>query len=315
MILTYNAYAKINLFLGVEPITINGKHQLLSVFCTVGLHDTLEFNFAPSGAAGKAACTLPVTVDVSSADGLALPATPAADNSVCKAVWAFQSLYRQRYGADLPASGLHVRLTKRIPAQAGLGGGSSDAAAALTALAALCRLDPKEDAALLEDAARQVGADVPFFLQGGCTMMGGAGDRLIHRLPSPDPPLCLVLAQPQQGISTAAAYRAYDASPVKAAKVKPLLIALEAGQQLQQQHLTNNLEPAALRLCPQVAEVKAGLASQSGVTAAQLSGSGSVVFGVCTDMASAAAAAEAMRACGLWAHPCQTVAAPAIQAG
>jgi len=165
----------------------------------------------------------------------------------------------------------------------------------------------------LHAAARLVGADVAFFLHGGSAVMGGAGDRLVHRLPGPKPPLDLVLVQPGQGVSTAAAYRAFDDSPTRPAEVKPLLAALDAGQRPQQRHLSNNLEPAALGLCPQIGELKELLACQPGVGAVQLSGSGSVVFGICDDMESAAAAASAFAAKGLWAKPCRTVAAPAIQ--
>ena len=107
-------------------------------------------------------------------------------------------------------SGLHIALQKRIPSQAGLGGGSSDAAAALLAVNDLLRLALSHR--LLTEIASALGGDVPFFLTGGTALVEGLGEK-VTSLPALHPPWHLIVVKPACGVSTSAAYAALDALP------------------------------------------------------------------------------------------------------
>jgi 4-diphosphocytidyl-2-C-methyl-D-erythritol kinase len=176
---------------------------------------------------------------------------------------------------------LRIRLAKRIPAAAGLGGGSSDAGAVLRGLAGLLpgALDP---AALLR-VATSLGADVPFFLDPRPMLVSGIGERC-EPLPGPWPARVLVLANPGVQLSTARVYQGFDASPPPAAShgLRPLLEAVRAAPADARALgvlLENDLEPAALGLCPAIARLREGL-REAGALAVGMSGSGPTVFGV-----------------------------------
>jgi 4-diphosphocytidyl-2-C-methyl-D-erythritol kinase len=188
---------------------------------------------------------------------------------------------------------VHVSLIKRIPAQAGLGGGSSDAAAALRALDELwrTRLDP--DA--LHDIAAALGADVPYFLTGGSALGVGRGDRVFAL---PDwPSVWLALVQPSFGVSTREAYawldrdRRIDRHPRRAIRNgwATLGWALPPGE------AGNDFERPVGRRHPAIVRLLRGLA-RCGAVHAAMSGSGAAVFGVFRSRAAAASAALAMAA-------------------
>jgi len=186
--LTCRAYAKINLTLDVGPPRPDGYHPIRSVMQTVALHDTLTVTLTP----GKQGIVLEVTGEESTG----VPAD--ASNLVHRAA-------SQLAGPD---TGLHILLRKRIPSQAGLGGGSSDAAAALKTVNTL--LDLGLPQVRLAEIGAALGADIPFFLTGGTALAEGLGD-VITPLPPLSPPWHLILAKPPIGVSTAAAYAALDA--------------------------------------------------------------------------------------------------------
>lgn len=180
----YRPHAKINLGLEVLGLRPDGYHEVRTVLQTVALSDTLEVHPAPS------------EVSLECSD----PALPTGEGNL--AVKAAR-LLRAEFGCG---AGARLVLTKRIPSQAGLGGGSSDAAAALMALAKLWKLsvDPARLAAL----AAKLGSDVPFFLVGGTALGLGRGEEVY---PLPDAPAAnLVLAWGAQGMPTAEAYRIVD---------------------------------------------------------------------------------------------------------
>lgn len=179
MTLALPARAKLNLDLAVLGRRDDGFHEVRTRLQAIDLHDLLEL--APSNETAF------------STSGLAV--TGAAENSVLKAHAALE----QAAGRDLPT---RFHLHKRIPAGAGLGGASSDAAAALRGLTALHRL-----AIDITPIARSLGADVPFFLQGGAALAEGRGDRLTGL---PAEPACFVVAWPGIELLTAAVYRAWD---------------------------------------------------------------------------------------------------------
>jgi 4-diphosphocytidyl-2-C-methyl-D-erythritol kinase len=178
----------------------------------------------------------------------------------------------------LAAAGLsrsvRIRLTKSIPAAAGLGGGSSDAGAVLRALAA--SFPGALGAPVLARLALRLGADVPFFLDPRPARVGGIGERI---QPLADfAPLACLLANPGVPLSTGAVFAAWDSRPVPAPPAFDAALGLDLG---------NDLEPAAERLCPAIAPLRERLRA-AGARAVALSGSGPTLFGLFPDPAAAA---------------------------
>lgn len=203
---------------------------------------------------------------------------------------------------------IHVR--KHVPDQSGMGGSSSDAAAVLRALCELWDVSPQDDA--VADAARCVGADVPFFLDPVPTLLVGAGDVVAQKFPAPSEPFSVVLVRPKgQGVSTPVAYAAFDQSPTEPSDPKPLCEVLEGGHAIASDVaclLANNLDPVACRLLPQVGEVRSWLLAQDGVLGGQVTGSGSCVFAICaSDRDAARIANDARKQFDAWAMPAHIV--------
>ncbi|MDR2673062.1 MAG: 4-(cytidine 5'-diphospho)-2-C-methyl-D-erythritol kinase [Coriobacteriales bacterium] len=286
--------AKLNLFLAVNAQIVDGRHTLTSVFCTLELADQVSFAFQ-SG-------SQPFDVRVQTTPEALVP---NKDNIMLRA-WR---LFVQSHGlASLPTGTLQVELNKTIPLQAGLGGGSTNAAAMLKILCELTRQDPLAPKNL--HIASRLGADVTFFLYasqaGGCALMNGAGDRLVRMLPKPE--LDIVLVKPSEGIATVQAYASFDADPQPAPSASRLVSVLESrGQTLAiAEACVNNLEPAAKKLLSKIANIKSELKAQAGVLTALLCGSGSTVFGICDSADSAQAAARYFSGKGLWAQATRT---------
>lgn len=192
---TVSAPAKINLTLDVGPRRPDGYHDIRSVMQTIEMHDTLEISLTP----GQPGTHLAVTGD--EAEGV-----PTDDANIVHRAAA------RLYALAPDAPGLQVTLTKRIPSQAGLGGGSSDAAATLLGVNTLLglHLPPPR----LTEIAATLGADVPFFLAGGTALVEGLGERVTPLSPlRPDWPL--VIVKPPIGVPTAWAYGALDALPAR----------------------------------------------------------------------------------------------------
>ena len=172
----------------------------------------------------------------------------------------------------------------------------SDAAAALVGAAQLWGIAPDDPAII--DAARALGADVAFFLRGGCAYLEGTGADFVHALePSKQ---SVVLVKPEGGVSTAEAYRQFDANPTyaidaQAAQVRNARTAADI-------RLFNNLAPAAEALLPELADIRAWLAKQPGAQSVLLCGSGACTFATCEDFSSAATIAAAARKRGWWSR-------------
>ena len=182
MTITEQAPAKVNLTLDILGKRPDGYHDLKMVMQTVSLYDTVTV----TETAGEA-----VSVSVDRGD---LPAGP--DNIA----WKAADVFFRRTG--LPRRGLAIALQKRIPAQAGMAGGSADGAAVLQVLRRLYA--PELPLTELEDMAAQVGSDVPFCVRGGTVLAEGRGERL-HDLPSL-PDCWLTLCKPAFGLSTPALF-------------------------------------------------------------------------------------------------------------
>ena len=198
--ITRHAPAKINLTLDVGARRPDGYHDIRSVMQTVALHDTLTVTPTPEQPG--------VRLTVTGEEAAGVPADET--NLVHRAAVRYQKIAAARQTLPGNQSGLQITLHKRIPAQAGLGGGSSDAAAALLAVNDLFGL--ALSAGRLTEIGVSLGADVPFFLTGGTALVEGLGER-VTPLPPLEPAWPMVLVKPPVGVSTAAAYAALDAQP------------------------------------------------------------------------------------------------------
>jgi 4-diphosphocytidyl-2-C-methyl-D-erythritol kinase len=324
MTTTEKAYAKLNLFLGVKPEVIDGRHQLQTVLTEISWHDTLTIE--PNGDANADAdadCVMAfggtsVSLELRDPEGVGGDNLASEDNLIFKACGSFMAACAED-GIDScalsQAGRIHVTLHKRIPVQSGLGGGSSDAAAMLRALAAMSGLDALSPTCL--KAARATGADVPFFLYGGCALMDGCGDRLAERLVAPR--LHLVLVMPPDGVPTRQAYEVFDAIPVRSADHAPMTsLLLPEGEGRARQGLqglsdtvlsrkialliANNMELAAIKLVPEILTLKNTAEALPGVLRTMMAGSGSAIFGICEREISARRAVKQLRSMGFWAH-------------
>jgi len=277
------APAKVNLFLHVGPLRPDGYHPVASWMVFADIGDQLTLEPAP-------AWTFAVEGPFAAAIG--------GDNLVQRAADALAARAR----AALPPAGL--TLAKRLPVAAGLGGGSSDAGAALRLLNARLQT-PLPEVELLAVAAR-LGADGPACLLAAPVLGTGRGDDLA---PAPEtPPLPAVLVNPGRPSPTGAVYRAYDARPARTADA-PLLAArfgepVEVADRLSRTR--NDLEAPACALEPGIAEVLAALRARPEVLLARMSGSGATCFALCATAEDAAAAAAALEAAhpDWWVRPC-----------
>jgi len=279
--LTITAPAKVNLFLGIGEVRPDGHHDLHSIFQTLELHDTLTLT-----PADELTLSCDHDLDISAEHNLAFRAARG---------------FAETFGIDVF---VHIDIRKQIPAGAGLAGGSSDAAGVLAGLAHWASL-PLDDPRLL-GVARSLGADVAFFLYGGAALMGGRGDELVSHLPSAE--LHVALAKPEVGVSTAAAYRAFDANPQPVGNWDALADALRtrADVQVLAAALSNNMTDASVSLVPQVGETLSWMKAEPGVLGALVAGSGSSVFGVCDGAAACERVVADARARGLWSVATRT---------
>lgn len=291
---TLRAPAKLNLFLGVSPTIARGRHMLTSVFSTIDLSDYLTFSYNALG-------RRKVTLEVISGPGIEPLNLPTQQNLIYKAVTTLEQVCERRL-----AGHLDIVLEKHIPYEAGLAGGSSDAATTLMALAEIWGINPFNS--LVMEAAGRIGADVPYFLYGGCALMGGDGGKMLRRLPQPA--LDLVLVKPSTGVSTAEAYAAFDSDPQAAQPSEPLVELLKAGGATGRQladSLGNNLSQAACTLLPELEELILEVQAQQGVYRALVTGSGSTIFGVCDSVGTAQSIAAHFQQEDYWSIPATTV--------
>jgi 4-diphosphocytidyl-2-C-methyl-D-erythritol kinase len=287
---TVRSYAKINLFLGVLGGRPDGYHEIRTVMQTVSLHDRIVLRAAAEGTMLR--CDDP---DVpSDATNLCARAAEALRNRAARAF-----LRAGKHG------GVHIELSKRIPAGGGLGGGSSNAAATLRGLNFLLGSPLGDDE--LYAAAAEIGADVPFFLTGGAALATGIGER-IEPLPCAAP-LWTVLAKPGASMGTAAAYRLLDeVGAGRDGDGKAVARGLAAGDVEQvARGLGNAFWPAVSRALPELAELRHRLL-ELGAAGACLTGSGSCMFGLFADERQAVRAAREMRSLVPFAEPAVTVA-------
>ena len=267
------AYAKVNLRLQVLGKRADGYHELRTIFQTVSLRDTLEF---------RASRRPGISLRIEGNEVLAKE--EVEKNLVYRAVDALRRETRVRPGVE-------ILLRKKIPAGRGLGGGSSDAAAAL--LGYLQFSKQKVEAPLLLNIAAGLGADVPFFLFGG-TALGISKGEEIYPLPDGPRQTLLVVSPKDIHVPTPDAYRWLHApelaSLTKSAANRKLFEFCALCWSAQEASLSNDFEAAVFKRHPRLAKIKRGLLHQ-GATEALLAGSGSAVFGVFPSPAKARRAA------------------------
>ncbi|MDR0514047.1 MAG: hypothetical protein LBG81_02650 [Coriobacteriaceae bacterium] len=233
---------------------------------------------------------LRIELTESACEGLAPLGISAEENLAVKAVRALaRSIGHNRHEL------VHIHLEKHIPSQAGLGGGSSDAAAALMGAARLWGIAP--DSPMLKAVAEKLGSDVAFFLSGGCAYMTGTGSTHDHSLGPLNSPV--VIIKPEGGVPTAAAYAAFDRKPL--AVPTHLVRKARTATHAQDVPLFNNLSLAAESILPELTTIRLWAQAALGVKGILLSGSGSATIAVCTDLTAAGSLSAAAQAKGWWA--------------
>ena len=236
------APAKLNLFLHISGRRPDGYHLLQSAFMLIDWHDTLHFELRANGALSREDLGEP------------LP----ADDLVLRAARALQA-------ATGTTQGAHIAIDKRLPAQAGMGGGSSDAASCLLALNRLW--NTRLPLAQLERIGLELGADLPFFLRGSNAWVEGIGEQIT---PISLPQARFVVAKPPQGLETG---RIFTDQELERA-TKPAIISGFAANPYG--FGRNDLQPVAQKLCPGVTQSLQWLESQG--LDGRMTGSGSAVF-------------------------------------
>jgi 4-diphosphocytidyl-2-C-methyl-D-erythritol kinase len=277
--------AKINLFLHIVGRRPDGYHELDSLFLPISLCDRIAIQTAP---AASAAVSLRCN----------WPEMPLDRRNL--AVRAAH-LFMEQTGLRLRVA---IDLDKRIPAGAGLGGGSSDAGAVLRAMASLHGIEP----AALASAAVKVGADVPFFLDPRPARVGGIGERITYV--KGDFGFHLVVGVPPVMVPTAEIYRHLEQGQWSGAGPSQLPV-LGSGS-LPRDLLINDLEAVAVARYPQIGEVKVTLENLGSLGTA-MSGSGGAVFAIFSGASEAQTAAELAAAQAPWArfHVVQVLAGDA----
>jgi len=288
--LTIQTAAKVNLCLRVLGRRADGYHEVETVLHTVGVWDRLTIQDPGSSE---------ISVSVTTGDA------PEGEANLC---WRAASLLAARTGAKRGAA---IALRKGIPLRSGLGGGSSDAAATLAGLTRLwdLRLEADELGAI----AAEVGADVPFFLHGGCCLARGMGEKLI---PCRELTAWLVIVSPAgSGVSTAQAYAALRRGATLGRRralsrpIKRMMEALNGGDiGSVAAALHNDFEAVKVAGIHDALRAKEALLA-AGCLGAVMSGSGSAAFGIASDPQSAEQVAALLRPGWPWVAVAPTVAA------
>lgn len=270
--LSLPSFAKLNWSLQILGKRPDGYHEVRTLLQTISLRDQLRF-----GLSNNAAISL-------SCDHLGIPVDE--HNLIVRAANALKARYRVDQGA-------HIRLEKKIPAKAGLGGASANAAVALLALAQLWTIEATAPA--LVEIAASLGADVPFFLVGGCALATGTG-ATVSPLPDPEinEPQHLVVITPNASVSTVEAYASLSCAALTTAQSESILSSsqYEANSRHSQpwllrdewknylrDGLQNDFESVIFDIEPEIRRSKETLL-QAGALGALLAGSGSSVFGI-----------------------------------
>ena len=260
------AYAKVNLTLDVLGKRDDGYHDLKSVMQTLSLRDDIEIDVGT----GKEWCLKCDREDI-----------PCDHRNLA---WKAARIYCEATGKD--PNGLEIRITKRIPSQAGMGGGSSDAAAVLRALNRHfgAPLTMEE----LADLGARVGSDVPFCVVGGTCLCEGRGE-ILTRLPNM-PDCIFVICKPELSVSTPELYRKIDEVTITQRPEHTAMESALAEGNLEKvaRYVFNVFDPVVTRNHPELDEIKT-VFRDYGAMAGQMTGSGSATFAIVEEPFSAVA--------------------------
>lgn len=280
--------AKINLALDVCGILENGYHSIKSVFQTVGLYDDVSVELNDSGEI-NVRCILPE--EFAQAD----PVPSGEKNIAYKAARLFLDTIASDKGCD-------IIINKGIPSQAGMGGGSTDAAAVIRCLNELTGAGL--DIPALEAVGKKIGADVPFFFTGGTAYVSGIGEEIIP-LPGYSGRI-LVIAKGVQGVSTAQAYMAVDGLEAPVHPDAEKLAEFIRNDPDNAYRYFGNLFEDAINL-DEVSKIRSCMKSM-GALSAVMTGSGSAVFGLFNDDNTAQKCCDTLIRQGFFAKVCLTTA-------
>ncbi len=274
---TLPSFAKINWRLSVLGRRPDGLHELRTIFQTVTLHDRLTFTARDDGQLHLTCDSSEIPVDES--------------NLVLRAALAMRNRFNTRKGAS-------IHLEKNIPVEAGLGGGSSNAAIALLGLARLWLIET--DVRELTEIGARLGADVPFFLTGGTALGTGLGTdvRPVDEVTAEH----LIIVKPVAKVSTAEAYKSLNARALTKQDSDTILSISRADENFEDSHpyaLHNDFEPVILRMRPEIGRARNALV-EAGARFALLAGSGSSVFGVFDNREEQERAFESLKAEAAW---------------
>jgi len=282
------APAKVNLYLEVLGLRPDGYHEIDTVMQAVSLHDEIEIRSIPGG-------TGTIRLEVAGPDGRSPALSAGEDNLVFRAA----RLFLETFGPGRLDGAIGIRLVKRIPMGAGLGGGSSDAAWTLRALGRASGIEPSREE--LVPLAARLGSDVAFFLYGGTARCRGRGERIE---PMDDPfgegGFHGVLVNPGVHVPTSLIYRELDRAAesrvaltthpaVANMTTDSIRAALRRGELL-----FNRLEPVACRAFPELESLKKEIRKEP-FLATLMSGSGSTMFGVARSQGEAEGIATRLR--------------------
>jgi 4-diphosphocytidyl-2-C-methyl-D-erythritol kinase len=276
-VLTLPSFAKINWSLRVLGRRDDGFHEIRTIFQTVDLHDKLTF--------------LPERAGIT-AIRCDAPDVPSDERNI---VFKAAAALRDRFQID---NGISIQIEKQIPIEAGLGGGSSNAAVTLLALAHLWNIETNKRE--LEAIGTGLGADVPFFLNGGTAIGTGVGADV-----SPWDEFAasyIVIVTPNARVSTREAYLAWDAHSLTKSDSESMLSISRADAQLPHSPLdalVNDFERVVLRLKPEIERALSAL-RRAGASRALLAGSGSSVFGIFDNREAQKHAADSLRSEAGW---------------
>lgn len=268
------AYAKINLVLNIGDLRPDGYHDIQTIMQSLELHD--DVTVEQTGGTG---ITVTASVDTIPTD---------ESNLAVKAVKAFAAK------TGVPADGLSIHIEKRIPVAAGLGGGSSDAAATLRALNVLYETNLSVDE--LAEIGIEVGSDVPFCVHGGCAYVEGKGDMVVPTTPMPQ--CIIVIGKPDLAISTEKMYQRFDQAelPQRADHTPEIMLGLRwENLKAVAESVGNAFEQVLMKNERNTVDMMKEVMSQFGTLGTAMTGSGPAVFGIFDNELYARVASETLR--------------------
>lgn len=268
------AYAKINLVLNIGDLRPDGYHDIQTIMQSLELHD--DVTVEQTGGTG---ITVTASVDTIPTD---------ESNLAVKAVKAFAAK------TGVPADGLSIHIEKRIPVAAGLGGGSSDAAATLRALNVLYETNLSVDE--LAEIGIEVGSDVPFCVHGGCAYVEGKGDMVVSTTPMPQ--CIIVIGKPDLAISTEKMYQRFDQAelPQRADHTPEIMLGLRwENLKAVAESVGNAFEQVLMKNERNTVDMMKEVMNQFGTLGTAMTGSGPAVFGIFDNELYARVASETLR--------------------